>query len=51
MSHLQQPSGCDYCLDGCAIPGFTALPRSDVKLFASIRFDVLNYLRHTGKKG
>ena len=36
MSHLQQPSGCDFSLDACVIPGFTALARSDVELFRQV---------------
>ena len=36
MSHLQQPSGCDHSSHACVIPGFTALPRSDVELFRQV---------------
>ena len=36
MSHLKQLSGCDFSLDACVIPGFTALARSDVELFRQV---------------
>ena len=36
MSHLQQPSGCDFILDACVIPGFAALARSDGELFRQV---------------
>ena len=42
MSHLQQPSGCDFSLDACVIPGFTALARSDVELFV-MNISVITY--------
>ena len=36
LSRLQQPNGCDFSLDACSIPGFTALARSDVELFRQV---------------
>lgn len=36
MSHLHHPSGCDWSLDACIVPVFTALPRSDVDIFRQV---------------
>ena len=36
LSRLQQPYGCDFSLDACSIPAFTALATSDVELFRRV---------------